>query len=117
LTEILPLHDIAQWLQDIGRISHGEAHRLEQRIAAWANTQKAEGRREGIIDAARKAKFIVAGIKSPGQRAAAEKVLHAVERLLPQGSDERKEAYARGYTDGSTDERRKLRTKQPRESG
>ena len=44
-------------------------------IFAWANLQKAEGRKDGIVEAARKAKFVVAGIKSAGQRAAALKVL------------------------------------------
>lgn len=53
-----------QSLQDIGRISHGEAHRLEQRITAWADSQKAKGRQDGKAEAARKAKFVVAGIKS-----------------------------------------------------
>ncbi len=43
MTDILPPHDIAQWLQDRGRISLGEARRLEQRIIAWAESQKAEG--------------------------------------------------------------------------
>jgi hypothetical protein len=38
-----------------------------------------EGRRDGIVEAPRKAKFVVAGIKSPGQRAGPEKVLLAVE--------------------------------------
>jgi hypothetical protein len=114
LTEILPPHDIAQRLQDIGRISDGEAHRLEQRIAGWTDTQKAEGRPGGIVEAARKAQLVVAGIKSASQRAAAEKVLRAVERLLPQGSEALKEAYGRGFTDGVVHERRKTRT-QPKE--
>jgi hypothetical protein len=70
--------------------------RLEQRVTACAESQKAEGRRDGILEAARRAKYVVAGIKSAGQRAAAEKVLRAVERLLPQGPDGLKEAYARG---------------------
>jgi len=60
-----------------------------------------------------KAKFVVAGIKSPGQRAGPEKVLGALERLLPQRPDAVKEAYSRGYTEGVADERRKT---QPKES-
>jgi hypothetical protein len=66
LTDTLSPHDIAQWLQDIGRISHGKAHRLEQRITAWSACQKVEGRRDGIAEAGRRAKFVVAGIKSAG---------------------------------------------------
>jgi hypothetical protein len=116
LTDILSPEEIAQWLQDIGCISHGQRLRLEQRIITWADNQKAEGRRNGIVEAARKANFVVAGIKSPSQRAAAEKVLRAVKRLLPQGSNERQEAYARGFTDGAVQERRK-HTRQPKENG
>jgi len=116
LTDIFPPHDIAQGLQDIGRISQGEAHLLEQRISAWADSRKAEGRRDGIVEAARKAKLALAAIRSASQRAAAEKVLRAAERLLPKGPDEAKEAYARGYTDGAADERRKGWTK-PKEGG
>jgi hypothetical protein len=43
-------------------------------------------------------------------------VLRAVERLLPRGPDAAKEAYARGYTDGAADERRKAWT-EPKENG
>jgi hypothetical protein len=113
MTDILSPIEIAQWLRDMGRLSHGEAHRLEQRIFAWANLQRAEGRKDGILEAARKAKYVVAGIKVAGQRAAALKPLRAVERLLPQGDDARQEAYARGYQDGAADERRKGWTKRP----
>src|ERR1700722_2731548 len=86
-------HEIAQGLHDIGRISQGDAHRLEQRITAWAASEKAEGRREGIAEAVRRAKIAVGGIKSAAQRAAAEKTLRAVQKLLPQGSED----YQRGY--------------------
>ena len=88
---------------------------MERRIAAWAESQKAEGRRDGIVEAARKAKFVVAGIRRPGQRARAEKVLRTLERLLPQGPDAAKQAYSRGFTDGAVHERRKMRAKQPKE--
>jgi hypothetical protein len=43
--------------------------------------------------------------------------LRALEQLLPQGPDAAKEAYSRGYTDGTADERRKTRTEQPKENG
>jgi len=52
MTDILSPIEIAQWLRDSGRISHGEAHRLEQRIKAWADGQKAEGRKNGIAESA-----------------------------------------------------------------
>lgn len=106
---LLSPHEIAQGLRDSGLISHGDAHRLEQRIAAWAAKEKAEGRREGIIQSVHRAKIAVAGIKSAAQRAAAEKPLRAVQKLLPQDSPE----YQRGYQDGTIDERRKARTNQP----
>ena len=106
---LLSPHEIAQGLRDSGLISHGDAHRLEQRITEWAANEKAEGRREGITEAVRRAKIAVAGIKSAAQRAAAEKPLRAVQKLLPQNSED----YQRGYQDGTTDERRKARTNQP----
>jgi hypothetical protein len=56
-----------------------------------------------------RSKIAVAGIKSAAQRAAAEKPLRAVQKLLPQNSED----YQRGYQDGTTDERRKARTSQP----
>lgn len=116
MTDILPPHEIVTSLHDSGIIDKGTAQRLERRITAWAERQKAEGRRDGIVEAAAKARFVVAGIKSASQRAAAQKVLRAVERLLPQGPDATKEAYARGYTDGAADERRKGWSK-PKEGG
>ncbi len=106
---LLSPHEIAQGLHDIGRISQGDAHRLQQRITAWAASEKAEGRREGIAEAARRAKIAVAGIKSAAHRAAAEKPLRAVQSLLPPGSED----YRRGYRDGSHDERRKSLAAKP----
>jgi hypothetical protein len=102
-------HDIAQGLRDSGLIKAGDAHRLEQRITAWAASEKTEGRREGIAEAARRAKIAVAGIKSAAHRAAAEKPLRAVQSLLPPGSED----YQRGYRDGSHDERRKALAAKP----
>jgi hypothetical protein len=102
-------HEIAQGLRDTTRISLWESEKLEQRITEWAAKEKAEGRREGITEAVRRAKIAVAGIKSASQRAAAEKPLRAVQKLLPQNSED----YQRGYQDGTTDERRKARTNQP----
>ena len=93
--QLLSPHDIAHGLRDIARISLWEANRLEQRITAWAATQRAEGRRDGIAEAVRKAKIAVAGIKSAAQREAAQKPLRAVQSLLPKGSED----YKRGYQD------------------
>lgn len=111
MSEILTPHDIVTSLRDSGLIDRGTAHRLEQRIKAWAENQKAEGRKDGIVEAARKANIVLAGIRTAGQRTGAEKVLRELERLLPQGAPAAKEAYARGYTDGAAAERRKSWTK------
>ncbi|HVB59010.1 MAG TPA: hypothetical protein VNE63_21595 [Candidatus Acidoferrales bacterium] len=114
MTDILTPHEIVASLRDSGVIDKGTAHRLEQRIAAWAESQKAEGRSIGITEALRRAQATVARIKSAIQRAAAEKALR--ERGGPDpGPDAAIEAYARGYTDGAAAERRKSWTK-PREN-
>ena len=76
---LLSPHEIARGLRDSGLISHGDAHRLEERITAWAANEKAEGRRESIIQSVHRAKIAVAGIKSAAQRAAAEKPLRAIQ--------------------------------------
>jgi len=117
MTDIFSHHEIVTSLCGMKVIDKGTAHRLEQRIKAWANSRKAEGRPDGIAEAARKANLVVAGIKSASGRAAAQKMLRAVEKLLPQGPDAAKEAYARGYTEGVADERQKMKTRQPNEDG
>lgn len=65
------------------------------------------------MEAVRKANFVLAGLKTAGQRAGAEKVLRALERLLPPRPDAAKEAYSRGYSDGAAAERRKSWTRPP----
>jgi len=116
MTDILPPHEIVTSLHDSGIIDKGTAQRLERRITAWAERQKAEGRRDGIVEAAAKARFVVAGIKSASHRAAAQKVLRAVEKLLPQDGGARHQAYARGHQDGATNERRKMGANQPKDN-
>ena len=95
--------------------SHGDAHRLEQRIFAWGNLQKAEGWRDGLKEAAAKGKSVIRRIRQSGQRAGAMRILRAVEDLLPQ-NDIVNEAYARGFTDGAAEEGRKARTAPDRNS-
>jgi flagellar biosynthesis/type III secretory pathway protein FliH len=101
MTDICTPHEIVGSLRDSGIIDTGTPRRLEQRIIAWAESQKAEGRRDGIADALRRAQAVVARIRSAAQRAAAEKALRAIEKLLPQGQPAIKEAYTRGYSDGA----------------
>ena len=68
-------------------------------------TRRPKAAERVLAESVRRAKIAVAGIKSAAQRAAAEKPLRAVQKLLPQDSPE----YQRGYQDGTTDERRKAR--------
>ena len=79
-------HEIVASLCVSGVIDKGMAHCLEQRIAAWTDSQKAEGRRDGITEALRRAQATVARIRSAAQRLAAEKPLRANEKFLPQGA-------------------------------
>jgi hypothetical protein len=102
-------HEMAEALRDSGLIKLVDANRLEQRITAWADAKKAEGRLEGITESLRRAKIAVAGIKSGAQRAAAEKPLQAIQKLLPHHSED----YRRGYQDGTHDERRKAIAAKP----
>ncbi len=94
-------HEIAAILLDSGFIDKGAADRLEKRITAHGDSRASEGRKEGIATAARKAAAVAASIRGANQRAAAEKVWRAIESLLPQGRDAEKEAYARGFKDGT----------------
>lgn len=92
---------IASFLLDPGLIDWATAHRLESRIIAHGESRASEGHRDGIAAAARKAAAVAASFKGANQRAAAQKVWHAVDALLPYGREAEKEAYARGFKDGA----------------
>jgi len=110
---ILSPHEIAAFLLDSGLIDNGTAYRLEDRIKAHGDKCASEGREKGIAAAAKKAAAVAASVKGAAPRAAAEKVWRAVEALLPNGGRQaEKEAYARGYRDGS--EHRSQRQRQSR---
>jgi hypothetical protein len=94
-----------------GLIDKAAADLLESRIAAHADSRASQGHNEGVLTAARKAGAIAASLKGANQRAGAEKVWRAIERLLPQ-SREAEQAYARGFKDGT--EHRSKRERQPR---
>jgi hypothetical protein len=94
-------HEIATFLLDSGFIDKATADRLEKRIIANGDSRASEGRKEGIVTAARKAAAVAASVKGANQRAAAQKVWRAVEGLLPHGREAEKEAYARGFKDGA----------------
>jgi hypothetical protein len=97
---LLSAHEIATFLLDSGTIDKGSADRLEKRIIAYGEIRESEGRKDGVVTAARKAAAVAASIKGANQRAAAQNVWRAMEALLPNGR-EAEEAYARGFKDGT----------------
>jgi hypothetical protein len=96
----LSAHDIVALLSDSKVIDAGTAHRLETRIIAYGDIRAGEGRTDGIRDCARRAAAATAAIKGASQRAAAQKVVRAVERCLPHGGPAQEEAYLRGVKFG-----------------
>ena len=102
-------HEIAAFLLDSGVIDKAAAGRLETRIAAYGDSRASDGRKEGVVTAARKAAAVAGSLKGANQRAAAEKVWRAIEMLLPH-SREAEQAYARGFKDGA--EQRSKRQRQ-----
>jgi hypothetical protein len=110
--------EIARFLLDSGVIDRGAADRLETRIVAFGDGRAGEGRNDGIAAAARKAATVAASIKGANQRAAAQKVWRAIQALLPnQGREAQKEAYARGFKDGTEDRSRRQRHQHPLRKG
>jgi hypothetical protein len=108
-TPLLSPHEIAAILLDSGWIDKGNADRLEKRIIAYGDGRASEGRNEGIATAVRKAAAVAASVKGTNQRAGAQKVWRAIEALLPQGREAEKEAYARGFKDGTEHQSRRQR--------
>jgi len=99
-TALFSPHEIATFLLDSGLIDQAAADRLEARIVAYGDRRASDGRKEGIVTAARKAAAVAGSLKGTNQRAAAEKVWRAIEMLLPH-SREAEQAYARGFKDGA----------------
>jgi hypothetical protein len=114
-TAPLSPHEIATFLLDSGLIDKAAADLLESRIAAHGDSRASQGHNEGVLTAARKAGAIAASLKGANQRAGAEKVWRAIEKLRPQ-SREAEQAYARGFKDGTEygTEHRSKRERQPR---
>jgi len=106
---LLTPREIASFLLDSGVIDAGTAHRLEARIIAYGDSRAGEGHIEGIETCARRAAAAAAAIKNQSQRAAAQKVLRAVERCLPHGRPAQKEAYSQGFKDGVEIQRKRQR--------
>jgi hypothetical protein len=95
--------EIAATLYDSGHVrDRGSAQRLEQRIVAYANAKGTEARTQALAQAVRQARSAMAGLRGANQRAAAARVVHAIESLIPI-EGKAKEAYALGYRDGIED--------------
>jgi hypothetical protein len=109
---ILSAHEIATFLLDSGMIDKDTADRLERRIIAYGDIRANDGRKDGVVTAARKAAAIAASIKGANQRAAAQKVWRGIETLLPHDR-EAEEAYARGFKDGTEHHSKRQRQRNP----
>jgi hypothetical protein len=100
---LLSPSEIASMVYDSGHIrDRGSATRLEQRIVAYGATKGTEGQTQGLVKAARAAHSALAGIKGANNRAAAARILRAIESLLPDDA-KFKEGYAVGYNDCAED--------------
>lgn len=86
-TPLFSPHEIASFLLDSGLIDKGTAERLEARIAAYGESRASDGRKDGIVTAARKAAAVAASVKGANQRNGAQKVWRAIEALLPHGRE------------------------------
>jgi hypothetical protein len=101
--------EIAATVYDSGHIrDRGNATRLEQRILTYGAAKGTEGHAQGLVKAARAAHTALAGIRGANNRAAAARIVRAIESLLP--TDERfKAGYAQGWSDCTEDALKKVR--------
>ena len=101
--------ELAATVYDSGHIrDRGNAQRLEQRIATYGAAKGTEGRTQGLVQAARRAHSALSGVKGANNRAAAARIVRAIEGLLPPEM-RGKEGYALGYKDGAEDAIKKTR--------
>jgi len=106
---LLSPSEIATTVYDSGHIrDKGSAHRLEQRIVAYGDAMGTEAHTKALVQAARKAHSTLAGIKGANNRAAAGRIVRAIESLLPDDA-KFKEGYAVGYSDCAEDKANKLK--------
>lgn len=100
---LLSPSEIAATIYDSGHVrGRGCAERLEQRILAYGAAKAIEAHTQALIQAARRGHSALAGIRGANQRAAAARIVRAIESLLPTDA-KTKEAYAAGYKDGAED--------------
>ena len=101
--------EIATTIYDSGYIrDRGNAQRLEQRIVAYGAAKGTEAHTQALVKAARAAHTALAGIRGSNNRAAAARIVRAIESLLPNDAKS-KEAYALGYKDGTEDALKKTK--------
>lgn len=102
--------EIASTVYDSGHIrDRGNATRLEQRVFAYGASKGTEGQTQGLVKAARAAHNALARIKGANNRAAASRIVRAIESLLP--TDEKFRAgYAEGWNDCAEDKPNKLKS-------
>lgn len=106
---LLSPSEIAATVYDSGHIrDRGNATRLEQRIVAYGAAKGTEAQTQGLVQAVRRAHIALAGIRGANNRAAAARVVRAIESLLPNDAKS-KEAYALGYKDGTEDALKKTK--------
>jgi hypothetical protein len=106
---ILSPSEIASTIYDSGHIrDRGNAQRLEQRIVAYGSVMATEAQTQGLVRAARAAHSALAGIRGANNRAAAGRIVRAIESLLPTDA-KFQEGYAVGYRDCAEDTLKKTK--------
>jgi len=106
---LLSPSEIATTIYDSGHIrDRGNAQRLEQRIVAYGAAEGTKAHAQGLVKAARAAHGALAGIKGANNRAAAARIVRAIESLLPD-HPKFKEGYGLGYNDCAEDTLKKTR--------
>jgi hypothetical protein len=106
---LLSPSEIAATVYDSGHIrDRGNATRLEQRIVAYGAAKGTEAQTQGLVQAVRRAHVALAGIRGANNRAAAARVVRAIESLLPNDA-KFKDGYAQGYSDCAEDTLKKTR--------
>lgn len=98
MSDLITPAEIAASLRHSGNLTANEAARLEQRIIAWANAQKAADHERGIRDAYAEAYAAIANIRRATERHGAQMALYAIRKLLPKTSED----YQRGFADGTS---------------
>jgi len=101
--------EIASTIYDSGHIrDRGNAERLEQRILEYGATRGTEAHTQGIVKAARAACAALGAIRGASTRAAAARIVRAVENLLPHDA-KFEEGYTVGYKDCADDKPNKFK--------